>query len=92
LLALARSEGYTTEERPVSVDELENSFRNNTISEAFGAGTAAVVAPVKTINIHGTDFQLPEYSHENLSAKLKQKLEQIRTGRAEDIFSWNCII
>jgi branched-chain amino acid aminotransferase len=92
LLALARSEGYTTEERPISVDELENYFRNNTILEAFGAGTAAVVAPVKTINIHGTSFQLPEYSHENLSAKLKQKLEQIRTGRAEDIFSWNCII
>ena len=92
LLALARSEEYTTEERPVSVDELENSFRNNTISEAFGAGTAAVVAPVKTINIHGTDFQLPGYSHENLSAKLKQKLEQIRTGRTEDIFNWNCII
>jgi len=92
LLALEKSEGYTTEERPVSLDELESSFRDNSISEAFGAGTAAVVAPVKTINIHGTDFQLPEYSHENLSAKLKQKLEQIRTGRAEDIFGWNCII
>jgi len=92
LLALAKSLEYTTEERPVSLDELENSFRNNIISEAFGAGTAAVVAPVKAINIRGTDFQLPEYSHENLSAKLKQKLEQIRTGRMEDVDSWNCII
>ena len=92
LLALAKSLEYTTEERPVSLDELENSFRNNIISEAFGAGTAAVVAPVKAINIRGTDFQLPEYSHENLSAKLKQKLEQIRTGRTEDVYSWNCII
>ena len=92
LLALARTIGYETEERPISLDELEKAFHNNTISEAFGAGTAAVVAPVKTINIRGTDFHLPEYSHENLSAKLKQKLEDIRTGRAEDIHGWNCII
>jgi len=92
LLTIARTLGYKTEERPVSLDELESSFRNNTISEAFGAGTAAVVAPVKTISIHGTDFHLPEYSHENLSAKLKLNLEQIRTGRAEDIYGWNSII
>jgi branched-chain amino acid aminotransferase len=92
LLALAGSIGYKTEERPVSLDELENAFRNNTIVEAFGAGTAAVVAPVKTINLHGTDFHLPEHSHEKLSGKLKKKLESIRTGKEEDIFNWNCII
>src|SRR6185295_2169354 len=92
LLAIARTMGYETEERPISLDEIEKAFHNNTISEAFGAGTAAVVAPVKTINIRGTDFHLPEYSHENLSAKLKQKLEYIRTGREEDIYGWNCII
>ena len=92
LLTLARTLGYKTEERPVSLDELEKAFNNNTISEAFGAGTAAVVAPVKTINIGGIDLHLPEYSHENLSGQLKQRLEHIRTGRAEDIYAWNCII
>jgi len=92
LLTLAKTIGYETEERPVSLNELEKAFHNNTISEAFGAGTAAVVAPVKTINIGGIDLHLPEYSHENLSAKLKQKLEDIRTGKAEDIHGWNCII
>ena len=92
LLTLARTVGYETEERPVSLDELEKAFHSNTIAEAFGAGTAAVVAPVTTINIHGTDLHLPGYSHENLSGKLKQKLEQIRTGRAEDVYGWNCKI
>jgi len=92
LLTIAKTLGYKTEERPISLDELEKAFHNNAISEAFGAGTAAVVAPVKTIHIRGTDFHLPEYSHENLSAKLKQNLEYIRTGRADDIYGWNCII
>jgi len=92
LVTLAHDLGVKTHEKRISVDELENSFRNNTISEAFGVGTAAVVAPVKTINIHDTDFHLPEYSHESISGKLKQKLENIRRGREEDTHNWNCII
>lgn len=92
LLTIAKDLGFKTEERPVSVEELEQAFRDNTIAEAFGAGTAAVVAPIKTINILGTDFHLPEYSHENLSHKLKQKLERIRTGQEEDLYNWCHVI
>ena len=92
LLTLARDMGFKTEERAIGLEELEKSFRNNAITEAFGAGTAAVVAPVKTININNTDFHLPEYSHENLSDKLKQKLESIRAGKEEDLHNWNFIV
>lgn len=88
LLTIARDLGFRTEERPVHIKELEDAFRNNTIAEAFGVGTAAVVAPINTINILGTDFHLPEYSHENLSHKLKQNLERIRTGQEEDLYNW----
>jgi branched-chain amino acid aminotransferase len=88
LLTIARDLGVRTEERPVSVDELEQAFRDATIAEAFGVGTAAVVAPVKSININDTEFHLPEYSHENLSHKLKQKLERIRAGKDEDLYNW----
>ena len=88
LLTLAADLEFKVEERPVSLDELENAFRNNSINEAFGVGTAAVVAPIKIININNTDFYLPEYSHENLSHKLKQKLERIRTGQEEDLYNW----
>ena len=92
LLTIARTLGVKTEERPVSVVELEKAFRDNTIVEAFGVGTAAVIAPVKTINIYDTDFHLPEYSHENLSHKLKQKLERIRTGKEEDLYNWSHVV
>lgn len=92
LLTLARDFGFKAEERAVSVDELEKAFRSNTITEAFGVGTAAVIAPVKTINIHNTDYHLPEYNHENLSYKLKQKLERIRTGKEQDEHGWNFVV
>jgi len=92
LLILARENGYKVNERSVGIDELEEAFRSNTIREAFGTGTAAVIAPIETINIKGTDFRLPGYSHENISYKLKQQLELIRTGQAEDLYNWNYIV
>ncbi len=89
LLTLAQELGYKTEERPVSVDELVEAFRNNSITEAFGTGTAAVVAPIQTIHINGIDYQLPAGSKGNVAEILKQKLEWIRTGHEEDIHNWN---
>ena len=89
LLTLANDFGFKIEVRPVAIEELEKAFRNKTITEAFGAGTAAVVAPIQTIQINGTDFQLQEYAHESLSNRLKQKLENIRAGVDEDVHEWN---
>ena len=92
LLTLANDLGYKTEERRVTVDELEKAFHDKTITEAFGAGTAAVVAPIQTICIAGIDFHLAEYNQEAVSSQLKQKLEKIRTGIEDDIHEWNYII
>jgi branched-chain amino acid aminotransferase len=92
LLTLAGDLGYKTEERVVSVSELEKAFRNKSITEAFGAGTAAVVAPIQMIHINGIDFHLPQYSHESLLNKLKNKLENIRYGLEEDTHGWNYVI
>ncbi|MEP6674829.1 MAG: branched-chain amino acid aminotransferase [Ferruginibacter sp.] len=92
LLTLAKDMGYATEERPVSIHELEQAFKNNTITEAFGAGTAAVVAPIRTININGIDHNLIKHSPENLYNQLKKQLEMIRSGEQTDIHNWNYII
>lgn len=92
LLQVARYLGIPTEERPVSIDELEASFRNNTLTEAFGAGTAAVVAPIDTIHIKGKDHRLPAYNSNSIMFRLRDKLEAMRTGVEEDIFGWNDVI
>jgi branched-chain amino acid aminotransferase len=92
LLILANDLGYKTEERPVSVDELEKAFRTRTITEAFGAGTAAVVAPIQSIQINGINYQLPDYNQASVSNQVKLKLEKIRTGMEEDVHGWNYIL
>ena len=92
LLSIAGDMGYTIQERQVSITELEDAFNNNTITEAFGAGTAAVVAPIKTICINGIDFQLTQHNDNCVYKKLKKQLELIRSGEAADIHEWNFIV
>ena len=92
LLTLAKDLGITTEQRPISIDELEKGIRNGSVTEAFGVGTAAVVAPIQTIHIKGADYHLPPYNKENLMYRIKQKLERIRTGKEEDVYGWNYIV
>ena len=92
LLRLAADMGIKYEERPVSVTELTNAFQEKRITEAFGAGTAAVVAPISTINIDGWDFTLPAYNDNNIMFRLKKKLDAIRLGKEADKFGWNTVI
>lgn len=92
LLLLAAGLGYETEERPVSVQELEEAFLNDQVTEAFGAGTAAVVAPIETIHILGRDYSLPAYHQDSLHRRVKEKLNRIRTGQEEDKYGWNTVI
>ena len=92
LLTIANDMGIETEERPIAVTELQEAFSNDTINAAFGAGTAAVVAPIKTICIDHVDHQLPEYSHEHILYRLKEKLENVRSGIEPDVHGWNFVV
>ena len=92
LLTLAGDLGYKTEERQISIDELKTAFQNGTITEAFGAGTAAVVAPISVICIDDIDYSLPLYNANNVMFQIKKKLDDIRFGIAEDIYNWNYIV
>ncbi|MBK5269918.1 MAG: branched-chain amino acid aminotransferase [Bacteroidia bacterium] len=89
LLTLTKDLGYKTEERRVSVKELEQAFINKTITEAFGAGTAAVIAPIQTIQINNINYTLPEYNNTSLMNRIKAKLERLRLGYENDSYGWN---
>jgi branched-chain amino acid aminotransferase len=92
LLSLATDLGIPHEERKISVEELQASFQDGSLTEAFGIGTAAVVAPIETINIAGVDYQLPSYGPSSLSSRLKQSLDKVRLGEEPDIHQWNHIL
>lgn len=92
LLTVARDLEIPVEERPVSIEELEKAFRQHTITEAFGAGTAAIVAPIGTISINDINYQLPAYGGQALMFRLRDRLEAIRTGLETDKHQWNYVL
>ncbi len=92
ILTLAPGLGMQVEERSVSVAEIKEAFEQGTLTEAFGAGTAAVVSPIATIHIAGTDYTLPEVKADSFQQRVKTKLNNIRLGLEEDPYGWNYII
>lgn len=91
LLTLAKEAGVTIEERQISYQELITAFENGKRVEAFGAGTAAVVAPIKTITIGHKEYTC-NTDDDALMYRLQQLLLGIRKGNAADTHNWNYII
>jgi branched-chain amino acid aminotransferase len=93
LLVLAAARGIPVEERPVSIDELKQGLENREISEAFGAGTAAVVSPIRCIGIDHQDYPLPVAGERgSVAITLKDALDDIRYGRTRDRYGWNYFV
>ncbi len=91
LLALAREKGMKVEERPLAVKELKDALEAGKRVEAFGAGTAAVIAPIASIAVDGKAYDC--YVGEDATMfTLKKDLYDIRTGIAPDTHKWNYIL
>jgi branched-chain amino acid aminotransferase len=91
IIHIAKELGIEVEERSISYNELVEAFTNEEKVEIFGCGTAAVVSPIKCININGTDYY-PYIKEDALMFKLKTVLDDIRKGRHQDTFGWNYFV
>jgi branched-chain amino acid aminotransferase len=91
LLALAKDLGITTEVRPISYKEIREALQSGKKVEAFGAGTAAVVAPIRSINMEGTDYEC-YLGDDAIMYRLREELLAIRKGLKPDTHQWNYVI
>lgn len=92
ILTLARDMGMPVEERRISVAELEEGIKKGTLTEMFGAGTAAVVATIGMIRIGAVDYTIPAPGPDSFQNKVRERLNAIRYGTAPDTHNWNYII
>ncbi len=87
VIAVARDLGKTVEEREISIDELVDAYKAGTLTEAFGAGTAATIA--KIAELRYKDFVMNfDPSSMHLADQLKSILTSIRDGNAPDPRGW----
>ena len=87
VIALAKERGIEVETRQLSVSELIEAAKNNTLKEIFGSGTAVVVLPIHGFGYKGEDFQLPK-SEDSLALKLKSDLTSIQYNKSDDPYGW----
>jgi branched-chain amino acid aminotransferase len=88
VLQIAKDWGMDVQERPLSIKELVEGIQNGSVTEAFGAGTAAVIAPIATIGFEGVDYQLPTQKEDDFSTKVFKEINQIRLGEVPDSRGW----
>jgi len=75
------------EERKISIDEIVDAYKLGKVSEVFGTGTAAVIAPIRELNYKGMvmDFNVSDYK---ISEAVKNWLADLREGRIQDKHGW----
>ena len=88
VIQIAKDWGVEVQERLLSVKELVEGISSGAVTEAFGAGTAAVIAPIQTIGFEGKDYELPARKESDFSAKVFNEISQIRLGEIADTRGW----
>ncbi len=92
VLTLAKDEGIEVEERRVSIVEILEAARNGKLTDAFGAGTAATIAPIGAFHHDGEEYTLSDPASREFSNKLLNTLNDIRYGRVADTHGWNHLV
>ena len=85
---LAKAWGMPVEERRVTVQELVEAHRNGTLTEAFGAGTAATIAHIAKIGYRDGDLVLPAIETRTFSKRVLEHLDDLKTGKIADTMGW----
>jgi branched-chain amino acid aminotransferase len=88
VVELANHWGMPVEERRISVEEVVQAIREGRLTDAFGAGTAATIAPIAKIGYRGEVFELPPVASRVVSNKIKAYLDGIKTGECADELAW----
>ncbi len=88
VLELLEANGIPHEVRPITIDEIVEAGKNGQLKEAFGAGTAASIAPIGRIASQTFDISLPDVSQWETGPWLKDTLNNIRYGKQDDKFGW----
>jgi branched-chain amino acid aminotransferase len=88
VIQLLEDQGHPVETRPISIYEIQEAYREGRLEDAFGVGTAATITHIARIGFGGTDMVLPPVEDRKLSNWVKNHLNKLRSGQAEDEYGW----
>ena len=80
--------GYEVVEELTDVNDMLRDLESGKISEVFGCGTAAVIAPVGKFGFKGKEYIINNNEPGPVAKHLFDELTGIQYGRIEDRFGW----
>lgn len=87
-LEIAKSLGYKTEERKITIDEVIEALENGEMKECFGTGTAAVISPVGELIYKDIRHTINNNKIGTISQTLYDTLTRIQYGTIKDTKGW----
>jgi branched-chain amino acid aminotransferase len=88
VLGLAPDLGYTVSEERIEADQVMADLRAGRITEAFGMGTAAVIAPVGKLGNEDESLIINDNQPGPVARRLYDALTSIQYGTAPDPYGW----
>jgi branched-chain amino acid aminotransferase len=86
-ITLLKEMGLAVEERPLSIDDITGAYKNGTLREVFGTGTAATISMIKELRYK--DFVMHfDTDKWKFAPIVKTWITDIREGRKEDKYGW----
>jgi branched-chain amino acid aminotransferase len=88
VLKLAPDLGYEVAEEQVDVFEMLSDLKSGRVTEVFGCGTAAVIAPVGKFGLKDDEYIINDNQPGSVAKRLFRALTDIQYGRVEDKYGW----
>jgi branched-chain amino acid aminotransferase len=95
VLTLARTQwkiDVTVSERNITMAEVVEAIRSKRLREAFGAGTAAVVVPIASIQYQGTEYSIPTGVEHSLTQRIWDNITGIQYGSIKGPEGWSVLV
>ena len=87
-IRLATDMGYTVKEEALSIDDIVKGIHDGSVTEVFGAGTAASIAPVGSLFYKGEFHDISGSKIGSITKKLYKELTDIQWSRKPDPYDW----
>ena len=86
-IVLLKELGFKVEERPLSIEDIVDSYKAGLLYEVFGTGTAATISMIKELRYK--DFTMHfDVDKWQTAPEVKKRMTAIKEGRSEDKYEW----
>jgi len=87
VIQLIKDMGIQVEERPLSIDQIIESYKNSELKELFGTGTAATISMIKELRYQ--DFVMTFDTEKwKIAPEVGRTMNAIKEGKIEDKYGW----